>query len=127
MRSTGREPRRLASLSAIVTHALDLAANGRPSLMAVYIDPNFEHLATDMLGRQDAGTCGIPPERIISHARRIGAFGFALLYHDPDRRSGPSAQELAMTRELRRLGEELDIYLLHHLIVGRDGLKEVAA
>lgn len=63
--------------------------------------------------------------RVSSQAGRLCAIGFLLVDHDPSRTSGPSGEGLMATRELQRPGEDL-IYLLYHLVIGRDWLRQVA-
>ena len=57
----------------------------------------------------------------------VGAVGFSLVTYAPGRVAKSSAEESSIMREIRRAGEDFDINLLDHLIVGRNGMIQVSA
>jgi len=115
--------RTLVGAAGAATQVRVFAADGGPSLLALYVGRNSELLGIERLGRTEAV---IEAPSIVGQARRLGATGFILAHYDPPRSSGPTAGELRASKELRRLGEDVDVYLLHHLIVGDHGLREIA-
>jgi DNA repair protein RadC len=121
------ERRWIANRAKFTSLVHSLPARHRQSLLTLCLGREFELLGTGILGRGKAGECGIKPMRVVSQAQRLGAIGFLLVHVDPARTSVPTEEEIMVTRETRRLGEDFDIPLLDHLILGRDQVRDVAA
>ena len=87
-------------------------------LFALYLGENLELLAVDSVGAgsiEDGEGC---LSNILRKGARVGAAGFILVHNQPKGDPIPGQQEMALTRRIRSLSEDLDMPLLDHLIVG---------
>ena len=116
----------IAKLGDIERYVRSLPSEHFQSLLALYIDAGFHLLAAENLGRRNLAKGRIKPMRIVKRTQELGGFAFVIAYYDPVRASRPSAEEIKFARELRRAGEDLDLYMLHYLIIGADRIREVA-
>jgi DNA repair protein RadC len=60
-------------------------------------------------------------EKVIAHS----ASGVILVHNHPGGRLEPSREDLALTRKLTQLGEEMDFRVLDHFIVTEDAVKAI--
>lgn len=95
------------------------------SVLALFLDNGFNLLAMDRLGQGRAADCEIKPYHLVRRGLQLGAVGFVLIQNSPARLSRATAEEIALTREIRRAGEDFDVHLLNHLIVTRKRVIEV--
>jgi DNA repair protein RadC len=61
------------------------------------------------------------PREVIKRALDVGATALILVHNHPSGDPTPSAADIAMTREIRDIGEKLGISLYDHVIVGKGG------
>jgi len=118
---------RISNIGAAEAYVRSLPASFADSVLSLYLDGGFNLLAVDQLGPGRASDCGLKPMQLIGRGERLGAVAFILVTYAPGRVAKASPEESRITREIRRAGEDVDIHLLDHLIVGRGGLIEVAA
>ena len=95
------------------------------SVLALFLDNNFNLLAMDRLGQGRAADCEIKPYLLVRRGLQLGAVGFVLIQNSPDRISNATSEEIGLSREIRRAGEDFDVHLLNHLIVTRKRVIEV--
>lgn len=119
--------RRLSSVAAAADYVRAFSTEEGPAFIVRYLGSGFELIAIERLGQADAGQKPRQADALIGQGHELGAVGFILAHHDPERTTGSSAEEYEMARQWRRLGEDFGIYLFHHLIIGRDRLREVSA
>ncbi len=62
----------------------------------------------------------IHPREVFKEAIKASAFSLILVHNHPSGNSEPSNEDLEVTEKLSRLGEELGIKLLDHVIIGKD-------
>ncbi len=94
-------------------------------LLALFVDDNLQLLAVDTLARGDVGGVLVPIQRIIVHACQLKAAAFLLVHNHPSGICEASSADLSATRKLVRLGDDMGIPMLEHLIVTKDGMKSV--
>jgi DNA repair protein RadC len=61
------------------------------------------------------------PREIIRRAFEVGACGLILVHNHTSGDPAPSRQDVALTRKLVLLGQELDVRVHDHIIVARSG------
>lgn len=61
------------------------------------------------------------PKVIFAIALKAGASGVILSHNHPSQELDPSNEDISITNKLRGGGDLLDIKILDHLIVGKDG------
>ena len=111
-----------AAVEYLRSHRSDLAG----SVLALFLNRDFDLLAIDCLGQGRAADCEIKPYALVQRGHELGAMGFLLIQNSPDRLAKATSQEIGLTREIRRAGEDLDLPLLGHLIITRHKVMEVA-
>jgi DNA repair protein RadC len=63
----------------------------------------------------------IYPRRVIEEALARNASGLILVHNHPSGQSDPSSEDRRLTRALVEATRALDIRVLDHIIVGKDG------
>ena len=117
---------KIASRSAAIDYVRSLPPDFEASLLALFLDRDFNLLALDRLGQGSAAYCGLQPGALVGRAARLGAAGFVLVHHAPERLSGGSPGEYRITKQIRKAGEDYEIHLLDHLILAGDKLIEIS-
>ena len=118
-------PQRIASRTAAADYVRSVSADLDGSVMAMFLDGNLNLLALDCVGQGNAANCSLKPYLLVRRGLELGAVGFILIQHSPERVLKATAEEVRLTREIRRAGEDFDVHLLDHLIITRNGLIDV--
>jgi DNA repair protein RadC len=116
---------RIVNRSAAIERVRSLPAGFSGSILAMFLDRNFNLLALDRLGQGNAAECGVIPLDLVHRGARLGAAGFILIHHAPERSSGASPEEYAITKKIRRAGEDFELHLLDHLILAGGRLFDI--
>jgi DNA repair protein RadC len=116
---------RLEGRSAVADFVRSLPEEFAGWMLAVYLDRDFSLLALDRVGPETQEKYRLKPMEFVRRGHKLGAVGFVLVHYAPDRTTKAWPGELRMSREIRRAGEDFDIHLLDHLVIGRDRLFEV--
>lgn len=115
----------LPSRDAVLDFVRSLPNGLAGSTLALFLGSDFKLLALDRLGEGNATDCNLKPHRLAARGAALGATGFLVVHHAPARCSRPTPEEYAITKEIRRAGEDLDVHLLEHLILTRAGVKDI--
>jgi DNA repair protein RadC len=91
------------------------------ALMAIYVNVKNQVIAYEMLNEGSVDNVVIYPRRIIEGALRYHASGLIIVHNHPSGNPEPSEEDMVLTRSLSEISKTLDIRLLDHIIVGRDG------
>lgn len=123
----GAHPRmpRLGSRTAIADYVRSLPADFADRMLALYLDRDFNLLALDRVSQETSGKYDLKPMQFVSRGQKLGAIGFVLVHYAPDRLTRPWPGELRLSKEVRRAGDDFDIHLLDHIVIGRDRLFEI--
>ena len=62
----------------------------------------------------------VHPREVFKEAIRASAFSFILVHNHPSGDCNPSDEDILITEKLSKLGDELGIKVLDHVIVGKD-------
>lgn len=108
---------RFANRKALIDHVRSLPAGRTGSLLAIFLDAHFNLLAADCLGQANAADCQLKPYLLVKRGLELGAVGFVLVHHAPERVGKATTAEVDVTREIRRAGEDFEVHLLDHLIL----------
>ena len=106
----------------------DLSAGcGLERLHAIFLGPNLEVVGMALVseGGTDLVQCSFRNLFTTVFAHR--ASSFVLVHNHPSGNPWPSAQDIAVTRRLKFISDELQITLKDHLIVAGDRLYSFAA
>lgn len=108
---------RIGSRSGTVDYVRSLPAAYSNALLALFLDADFNLLGLDRLGEGNVTECGVNPGELARRGARLGAVGFILVHHAPDRTSGGTREEIEATKKIREAGEDAEVHLLDHLIL----------
>ena len=112
----------LASPSALVDYArIALAARPHETVLALFLDARREVLGEEMVGEGTVNQASVFPRRVIERALARKAAGIVLMHNHPGGRAEPGAEDDLLTRRLKSAAEAVEIRLLDHLIVAREG------
>lgn len=117
---------RIIGPKAAVEYVRSHGGDSAGSVLALFLNRDFDLLVIDCLGQGRVADCEIKPYCLVRRGHELGAIGFLLIQNSPDRIAKATSQEIGLTREIRRAGEDFDVQLLGHLIITRHKVIEVA-
>jgi DNA repair protein RadC len=82
------------------------------------LDTRNRVIAEKMIYRGTVNTCVIRPAEILRTALLNNAVCIMLFHNHPSGDPTPSPEDVSMTRQLKRLGDQMDISLLDHIVIG---------
>ena len=91
------------------------------ALMAIYVNVKNQVIDYETLNEGTVDNVVIYPRRIIEGALRYHASGLIIVHNHPSGNPEPSEEDRLLTNSISELAKTLDIRLLDHIIVGRDG------
>lgn len=83
------------------------------------------HQETVAVGSVDL--CAVDPRRVFGVAFRIGTPSIVVVHNHPSGNPEPSQADVALTHQLREVGQALSIRVIDHLVIGRQGFVSLAA
>jgi DNA repair protein RadC len=112
----------LSSPQAVLDFARVMLA-GRPheSFMVIFLNTKNQVLHHRIVHEGTVNRAVIYPRRIVEEALAHHAAGLILVHNHPSGQSDPSAEDRHLTRALVEATRSIDIRVLDHLIVGRNG------
>lgn len=90
-------------------------------VLAVVLDGRQRPVAERILARGSATACALCPRALFALAVREGGSGVVLVHNHPSGDPLPSEDDIRLTRLLLDAGRILDLPLIDHVIVGREG------
>ncbi|MFQ6090170.1 MAG: DNA repair protein RadC [Candidatus Bipolaricaulia bacterium] len=112
----------LSSPQAVVDFArVKLAGLPREALMVIYLNIKNEVIDHEVLHEGTVDRVTVYPRRIVEAALAHHAAGLILVHNHPSGHPEPSEDDRLLTRSVAAAARTVDIHLLDHIIVGRDG------
>ncbi|MDP3274069.1 MAG: DNA repair protein RadC [Deltaproteobacteria bacterium] len=99
-----------------------LASQPDEQVLAVLLDVKQRPVAERTLARGGPTGCAVSIRAVFALAVREGAAGVVLVHNHPSGDPTPSDDDLSLTRHVRQAGSLLDLPLVDHVILGRDGV-----
>jgi len=99
-----------------------LAHEPREQFRALFLDVKNQLLADEVLNRGTVDHAPVYPRELARRALELSAGAVILVHNHPSGDPKPSAQDIAITREIIRALEAIQVRVHDHLIVGRDGV-----
>lgn len=90
-------------------------------VLAIVLDARQRPVAERILARGSSTACAIGPREVFALAVREGGAGVVLVHNHPSGDPLPSDDDVRLTRALLDAGRLLDLPLIDHVIVGREG------
>lgn len=86
-----------------------------------FLDAGRRLLRIEVLGTGTAQAAHVYPREIARRCLELSACGAILVHNHPSGDPQPSAEDVQMTRRVRRALEAIDVDLVDHLVIGRRG------
>lgn len=91
------------------------------AFMVIYLNVKNEVIDYTLLHEGTVDNVAVYPRRIIESALSRNSAGIVLVHNHPSGNPGPSREDRALTSEIADVAKTLDIRVLDHIIVGKDG------
>ncbi len=91
------------------------------SVLAVVLDARQRPVAERVVARGSASACPVNPRQVFALAVREGGAGVVLVHNHPSGDPTPSTEDITFTRMVSEAGRLLDLPLVDHVIVAREG------
>ncbi len=112
----------LASPQAVVDFArVKLAGLSHEAFMVIYLNTKNEVIEYEVVHEGTVDRAIIYPRRIIESALSHHASGLILVHNHPSGYPEPSEDDRRLTRSIYEVAHTIDIRVLDHIIVGRNG------
>lgn len=113
----------ISSWTQLVNYVRDaLAHEPREQFRALFLDVKNQLLADEVLNRGTVDHAPVYPREIARRALELSAGAVILVHNHPSGDPKPSAQDIAVTREIVQALETIQVRVHDHLVVGRDGV-----
>ena len=99
-----------------------LAHEPREQFRTLFLDVKNQLLADEVMNQGTVDHAPVYPREIARRALELSAGAVILVHNHPSGDPKPSAQDIAVTREIIRALETVQVRVHDHLIVGRDGV-----
>ncbi|MDD5556202.1 MAG: DNA repair protein RadC [bacterium] len=117
-----RERRGLSSPGAVAEFArIALAGLPYEHFMVIYLNVKNRVIGHEVVHEGTVDRAVIYPRRIIEAALARRAAGIILVHNHPSGCPEPSAEDRGITRSIAGVGRAMDIRVLDHLVVGKEG------
>lgn len=91
----------------------------------LYLNTRYHVIHDEIIsiGSLDANI--LHPREVLRPAIEYGAYGFILAHNHPSGDCNPSIADIKVTQKLQKLGEELQIPLFDHLVIGESAYTSI--
>jgi DNA repair protein RadC len=98
-----------------------MAREKREQFRILFLDKKNVLIADEVQQTGTVDHAPVYPREVIKRALELSASAIIVVHNHPSGDPAPSADDIAMTEEIRDSGERLGITLHDHLIIGRKG------
>ncbi len=117
-----RKRRPMDSWSEVVDYCrTSMAFENREMFRILFLDKKNGLIADEVQGAGTVDHTPVYPREVIRRALELSATAIVLVHNHPSGDPSPSAQDVAMTREIMTIAKPLGVTVHDHIIVGRDG------
>lgn len=113
----------ISSWTQLVNYVRDaMAHEPREQFRALFLDVKNQLLADEVMNHGTVDHAPVYPREIARRALELSAGAVILVHNHPSGDPKPSAQDIAVTREIIKALETIQVRVHDHLVVGRDGV-----
>jgi DNA repair protein RadC len=98
-----------------------MAFGNRETFRVLFLDKKNGLIADEVQGAGTVDHTPVYPREVVRRALELSATAIVLVHNHPSGDPSPSAQDVAMTREIVTIAKPLGVTVHDHIIVGRDG------
>jgi len=103
----------------------DIYQKDKEFFIVFYLDTKNKIIAREIVGIGILNKTIVHPREIFKGAIIRSANSIIIAHNHPSGETEPSQEDLEITEKLKEAGELLDIKVLDHVIVGKDGFKSI--
>ncbi|GHU16087.1 DNA repair protein RadC [Alphaproteobacteria bacterium] len=116
----------ISSSDQVASYYASLLGNEkREQLRIMFLNNKNKLIADDILQIGTVNHTAIYPREIIQRALEYGASAMIMIHNHPSGDPQPSRQDIIVTKMIKDVAQKLDILLLDHLIIGKNGNKSL--
>jgi DNA repair protein RadC len=114
--------RSMGSFSDVVEFCrASMAFENREIFRILFLDRKNGLIRDEVQGSGTVDHTPVYPREVVKRALELSATAIVLVHNHPSGDPSPSAQDVAMTREIAAIAKQLGVTVHDHIIVGRDG------
>ena len=98
-----------------------MAFENREIFRILFLDRKNGLIRDEVQGTGTVDHTPVYPREVVKRALELSATAIVLVHNHPSGDPSPSAQDVAMTREIAAIAKPLGVMVHDHIIVGRDG------
>ena len=87
-------------------------------VLAIFLDGGGHIIAEEEIARGTVNRVDVYPREIIRRCLELDAIHIILVHNHPGGPAKPSAKDMMFTRDVLKVAELMDIYLVDHIVVG---------
>lgn len=115
----------LTSPSQIYAHAYEILNEDRETMLCFYLNARGELLKKDKLVIGSLNKVSLLPREIFHLVKQLPVASIILAHNHPSGSIEPSKEDILFTQRVKRAGDILGITLLDHLIVTKNGWRQI--
>ncbi|GHT95693.1 DNA repair protein RadC [Alphaproteobacteria bacterium] len=116
----------ISSSDQVISYYANLLGNEkREQLRMMFLNNKNKLISDDLLQTGTINHTAIYPREIIQRALEYGASAMIMVHNHPSGDPQPSRQDIIITKMIKDIAQKLDILLLDHLIIGKNGSKSL--
>jgi DNA repair protein RadC len=104
---------------------IDVRASKREHLVVFYLDSRNAEIQRHVVSIGTLNEASAHPREVFEEAVKHSAAGIILAHNHPSGDLEPSRADIELTRKLWNAGKLLDIELVDHVIVTKDGYRSI--
>jgi DNA repair protein RadC len=95
----------------------DIGFSSKETVLALFLDLRLGLIKAETLATGTVSQCPVDVFALLSRGKELGAAGFMLAHNHPSGDAEPSRDDIQLTDRIARIGADLDMPLLEHIIV----------
>jgi len=124
-RNQNSKPVALTSPDHIYAHAYEILNEDKEIMLCFYLNARGELLKKERLAVGSLNKVNLLPCEIFHLVKQLPVASIILVHNHPSGSIEPSKQDILFTQRVKRAADILGITLLDHLIVTKDGWKQI--
>ncbi|MDR2723886.1 MAG: DNA repair protein RadC [Holosporaceae bacterium] len=116
------ESKTIMSISQIIEYYRNVLGHlKKEQFRIMFLNNKNKLISEDLMQEGTINNTAIYPREIIQKALEYGAGAIIMIHNHPSGDPKPSRQDIIMTKIVQEIGQKLDIILLDHVIIGKNG------